>query len=205
MNCYGSLALTVASPAQSFVEPFTVPDVLKYLDLGEPSANDIDMAEGFITAARVEVERVFGQDLVVKQWDLRLNTIGYHTQAVELRTPLQSVELIEYRDSDGNVTALTEGTEYIVDTASGIVLPVYGTTWPSFTPYPSGAVLIRFTSGYPASHPFCLDEGQALRLAMKMLISFYFEERIPVVVGRGIPQELEFAVNSLARGTPRAR
>lgn len=200
MRTYGTLELTVSSPAQTFTEPLTVVDALKYLEIN-PAAKDIAMAQRFVTAARVTAEFEFGKDLVTKQYDLSLDSF---CGEIQLRAPLQSVDLVEYRNSAGEVTALTEGTGYIVDTARSIVTLPYGSSWPSFTAHPSSAVLVRFTSGYSRTHPFWQNEGQNIRLGMMMLISSWFEERLPFLDSRGV-LELPFAVSVLLRGTPRAR
>jgi uncharacterized phiE125 gp8 family phage protein len=207
---YGSLALTASSPAQSFTEVLTLAEVRSYLKLPtmrEPSdqAED-DLLSAFIVAAREEAEIHQNRDLVVKQYDLtRDYWPPYH---VELRAPLVSVDLVKYRDSDGNYTTMAEGTDYIVDAAKqpGVITPPYGQTWPAYTPWPSGSLLVRFTSGMTATDPFWSDAGARVKVGMKLLISAWFNGRMPFVQGRGL-QELDYAVtHCLSTGAvPRVR
>jgi len=206
---YGSLNLTDASPPQSFTEILTLSEVKNFLVLQESSpADGIDDAmleDAFIPAAREVAEWFQGRDLIRKQWDLSFDYWGYQ---IELRAPLVSVDLVKYRDSGGNYTTLTENTDYIVDTAKdpGLVMPAYNVSWPSFTPWPSSAVLVRFTSGYSPAHPFWLDAGKRVKIGMLYLISHWYEGRLPFAIGapQGIT-EFPFAITNLLSYGSRAR
>lgn len=102
---YGSLNLTSSSPQQSFTEPLTLAEVKAYLLIPDRSPADDaedDLLEGMITAAREEAETQQGRDLVEKQWDLSLD---YFPCEIRLRAPLQSVDLVKYKNSDGVETS----------------------------------------------------------------------------------------------------
>lgn len=183
MKTYGVLTLTESSPAQSFSEPLTLTEVKKFLNLPERSPIDGEedlLLENFIIGARETAEILQGQDLIRKQYDLWLDYFPYE---IELNRPLVSVDLVEYRNSDGNYTTLVNATDFDVDIRRGLVFPKYGQTWPSFTGWPSGAVLIRFTCGYSATHPFWSNAGQRLLVGMKHLISAWYNNRLPFEIG----------------------
>jgi uncharacterized phiE125 gp8 family phage protein len=197
MKCYGTIELTVSSPAQSFCEPLSIAEVREFLKLPESSPadeNEAALLESFVIGAREVAETFQNRDLTMKQYD---NLMDYFRYEIELRTPLRSVDLIRYRDSDGNYTDLVEGTDYIVDLARGLVMPPYGESWPSFTPWPSSAVLIRFTSGYAEDHPFWSHAGQRVLTGMKQLVSAWFHERLPFELSNLAIQEYPFSVTSL--------
>jgi hypothetical protein len=221
MKAYGALELTQASPAQMFVEPISIVEAKNYLTLIDTSPADTtqdDLIGSLITAAREIAEIHQGKDLIQKQWDLNLDLLlGYDAIAgaaypmrfnsvynfgigyeLELRHPLQSVDLLAYKDRDGNTTTLVEGNsaDYVVDTNRALVLPPWGKLWPFYTPYPSSSVLVRFTSGYAPTHPFWSNEGQRLIQGMRLLISAWFNGRLPWEPG-GISQEMPFAVTAL--------
>jgi uncharacterized phiE125 gp8 family phage protein len=121
---------------------------MNYLRLDDGNiAGEYDdlMLEAIIATAREMVEIEQGRDLVAKQYDFRIDS--FDGQEIKLRTPLVSVDLMQYTDSDGNITTMTRNTDFIVDVDRGIIMPPYGEAWPSFTPSPSSAILIRFTSG----------------------------------------------------------
>lgn len=206
MRDYGAISLTVTSPPQSFTEPMTLEAAKKFLEL--PLRSPVDsaedaMIEGFIVAAREVAEGCQNRDLVEKQYDLALD---YFPGEIELNSPLSSVDLVQYRDSDGNYTTVGAGTGYLVDTARSLLLPAYGESWPSFTAWPSSAVLVRFTSGLAATSPFWSNEGHRILIGMKMLISHWFTGRLPFEPGAEI-QEYPFTVTALLSfgAVPRVR
>ena len=194
----GSLNLTETSPPQSFLEPLALEEVISYLGIPERSPadpmEDLQL-ETFISAARDIAEFHQGRDLVEKQYDLSL--YGFPCREIELRDGLASVDLVQYRDSDGG---LHEFEHYIVDKARhpGVVMPPYGESWPSFTAWPSSPVLIRFTAGYPPNHPFWTSgPGARIKQGMLMLISGWFNNRIPFQEhGNQAIQEYPYAVTA---------
>ena len=207
MKAYGELLLTESSPAQVFVEPLTPADVRRFLNVTEQSPADPaeDALLGmFITAARMEAERLQNRELVVKQYDLRLDLLlGYDAIAgaayplrfnsidnfgvgyeIELRYPLISVDRFQHHDKDGSLVDLAEGDDYIVDTGRSLVTPPWGKVWPFYTPWPTSSVLIRFTCGYAKSHPWWQNQGQRILVGMNFLVSQWFNNRLPFEPGR---------------------
>lgn len=196
MKKYGVLELTVTSPVQSFTEPIDLDAIRHYLRLEIPSPTDSeedDLLNAYIAAAREVAETFQNRDLVSKQWDLVIDE--FPDAEISLRVPLSTVDLVQYKDSDGATHTMTEDTDYIVDTARGIVMPAYGETWPSFTAWPSGAVTVRFTSGYAATDAFWANAGKRILTGMKLLIGQWYENRENVVAGQ--MSELPFAVTAL--------
>lgn len=194
---YGTLNLTdwsVLSPpsVQTFTEPLDIAEVLNFLRLDQDDA-EASMIQADITAARVYAEGLQGRDLVRKQWDLALDywpcswSAAVRDGAIELRPHLVSVDLVRRRDSSGTDTPLAENTEYIVDTSKqpGLIRPPYNAWWPSFTPWPSSAVLVRFTSGLAPDAQFWSGPGQAVKTGMRRLISDWYNNRVPRVLQRG--------------------
>jgi len=199
LSTLGNLSLSETSPPQSFIEPLTLTEVRKYLRLPEISPSDPaedDELTGFIVGAREQAEILQRQDLVRKQYDLHFDY--WPDWRISLRAPLVSVDLVQYRDSDGTIVPLTENTHYIIDTFKrpGFITPAYNATWPSFTPWPSSALLIRFTSGYTANSAFWADAGARLKIGMKLLISQWYEQRLPFEKGSGAVQEYGYAITS---------
>jgi len=213
MKSYGILTLSNTSPAQSFVEPFTLAEAKAFLELPERSPTDEAedaMIEGFIRGARFQAEIAQNRDLVAKQYDLTLDYFTYlpglyssFTTAggeIKLRTPLVSVDLVSYKDSDGNTTTLAEDTDYIVDLSRGIMMPPYNKSWPIFVAWPSSAVLVRFTSGLAADDPFWSDAGAMVKVGMKYLISHWFAGRLPFETGGQVIAEYPYTVTQCLSG-----
>lgn len=202
MKSYGAEELTVSSPPYSFPEKLQIEEVKLYLGTSGVITQNDPMIDGFIVAARSTAELLQGRELVPKSWDLTLDC--FPCSEIELRQPLRSVSLIRYRDSDGD-THDVDSADYIVDTARGIVKPAFGKSWPSFTPYPSGAVLIRYTAGYAGDHPYWLNDGKMVLNGMLMLISSWYYNRIPFV--EGSVAEIPYTIKDLLgfRGVQRVR
>jgi hypothetical protein len=117
---------------------------------------------------------------------------------LEMRTPTISVDLLKYRDSNGDYTTMVEDTDYIVDVAKqpAIVAPPYNGTWPTFTPWPSSSILMRFTSGYSNTDPFWIGPGARIKTGMLLLISAWYNNLLPFEKGAGPAQEYPYTVTS---------
>jgi uncharacterized phiE125 gp8 family phage protein len=223
MRSYGSLSLTESSPPQSFDEPLSLAAVKSFLNLPERSPADEAedaMLGGFISAAREQAEYLQGRDLVLKQYDLSLDSFEscggwrdthgwYASSAIQLRQPLVSVDLVQHRDSSGDYHESAENIDYVVDRAKGLILPPYNGSWPSFTCWPSSAVLIRFTSGLAPDDVFwAAGKGKRILVGMKQLVSAWFSGRLPFEANTGGPiGEFPFSVSWLlgAGGAKRVR
>lgn len=192
---YRTLKLTVTSPAVTPTEPLTVDQVSSYLNLPArvpPNEGEYSMIEDFIVAAREQAELLQeGRDLVPRQWDL---TLPAFENPIELRATVASIDLVRYRDSDGLYTTLVEGTDYIVDLDSGLVMPPYNEDWPSFTAWPSpSVVLIRYTTRVVVDDLHMAS----IRTGMKYLISAWFNNRLPFETGKDPIQEYPWSITKM--------
>jgi len=198
---YGSISLTAKSPPQSFIEPLTVSEVRTYLKLplrspSDPAEDDELMA--LIMGARIQAEIAQHRDLVVKQWDLSFDywldfRVNYQ---LVMRDPLISVDLLQYMDFNGNVTQMVENTDFVVDRKKhpGVIMPPYNQSWPVFTPWPSSAILARFTSGFTNDDPWW--SNVTVKIGMRLLISHWFHNRIPFVLGQQAIAEYPLSITS---------
>jgi len=193
---FGTLRLTEGATPQVFTEPLELADIKNYLRI-DPEVNDDDyLITVLISGAREQAEILQGRDLVRKQYDL---SYDYWPQyRVALRAPTVSVDLVQYKDLSGKVTTMAEGSDYIVDLAKqpAIITPPWNISWPSFTPWPSSAITIRFTSGYGKDSPFWFGSGARLKAGMMLLISSWYEKRLPFETGIGATNEYPYAVTS---------
>jgi uncharacterized phiE125 gp8 family phage protein len=181
---YGTLQLTESSPPQSFVEPISLDEAKDFLKVPQRSpaepAEDA-LIQGLIVAARSYAENEQGTDLVRKQWDLVFDY--WMSYRIELPPgPLVSVDEVQYTDFKGKITLLAEGTDYIVDRSKqpGCILPPYNVMWPCFTPLPSSAIRVRFTSGYAPGDPYWNGDGAVVKHGMRYLISQWYNLRLAV-------------------------
>lgn len=214
LDPYGSLNLTDASPRQSFTEPLTLAEVKTYLKvplLRSPvDSYEDDEINALIAAARTEAENLQGRDLVRKQWDYSLdywmNTEGSASSSIKLRAPLISVDLVQVKDSKGALTVLQEDVNYVVDKSKqpGLIVPPYNQTWFNFTPWPSSAILVRYTSGMANDAVWWDGNGAVVKTGMRRLIADWYFRRLPFDPARPGAIELPFGVTAaLGQGAVR--
>lgn len=195
-DAYGTLRLTVTDPPQVFDLPVDLLDAKNYLRLDAGFTQDDDRILGLIAAATDQAEILQNRDLVKKQWDL---SYDYWPQyRVRLRAPCISVDLVQYTDLTGAVTTMQVTNDYVFDLKKepAVITPPWNRSWPAFTPFPSSAILIRFTSGYAADDLFWLGPGARVKIGMLMLIGSWYENRLPFTPGARNDAELPFAVTS---------
>lgn len=195
-DSYGTLRLTQTDPPQTFTEPLALDFVKNYLKLDAGLTSDDDLISMFISAAREQAEVLQNRDLVRKQWDL---SYDYWTAyRLRLRAPCVSVDQMQYSDLQGNVTQMVANRDYVVDLKKepAVITPPWNRSWPSFTPLPSSAILVRFTSGYEASDPFWGGPGARVKAGMLLLINAWYENRIPFTPGARNDAEMPFAVTA---------
>jgi uncharacterized phiE125 gp8 family phage protein len=195
-DAYGTLRLTKTDPAQTFEELFDLDSVKDFLHVDRSNTSQDTVLQGMIFAARDQAEILQNRDLVQKQWDLHYDY--WPAYRIRLRAPAASVDLVQYTDLSGAVTPMTENADYVVDLAKepAIITPPWNRSWPAFTPRPSSAILVRFTSGYTADDPFWNGPGARVKIGMQLLISSWFENRLPFTLGARNDAELPFSVTS---------
>lgn len=195
-DTYGTLTLTEGDSPQEFTEPLEIDEVKSYLRLSTTFTDDDTTLLTLISAAREQAEILQGRDLIRKQWDLSYDY--WPEYRVRLRAPTVQVDLVQYKDLTGVTTRMSVDTDFVVDLAKqpGIVTPPWNMSWPAFTPWPSSAITIRFTSGYTNVSQWWSETGSKVKIGMLMLISQWYEQRIPFDKGIGATNEYPFAVTS---------
>ena len=110
-----------------------------------------DLLNGIITASREHVEDITRRAILTQTWDYSLDEFPSKNYIKLPFGNLQSVTHVKYTDSDGTQNTMTVSTDYLVETngeACGRIVLPYGVSWPSFTPYPSNPIVIRFVAGW---------------------------------------------------------
>lgn len=178
--------LTLVTPPAA--EPITLAEAKLHLRL-ETTADDA-LVTSMIAAARrmceIRVDRAF----VTQTWDLSLDAypsamvspytspyrelwlLGHRGGIPIPNPPLQSVTSLSYVDVAGVTQVLAPSAYQVVAGTPGLVVPVYGTSWPSYRNQP-GAVVLRYVAGYglAAAVP------EAIKAAMKLLLTHLYENR----------------------------
>lgn len=200
LDAWPSLRYTDSSPPQSWTEPVTIAQAEQFLRQYYGLTVDQDQRDEvqlMIVAARAAAEIMQNKDLVRKQYDMVLD-YWPAGRKIEMRDPLVSVDLFQYKDINGSVTQMVENVDFFKDTAKSkpILMTPSTKTWPAFYPWPSSAILIRFTSGYTADATYWkFGSGAQVQRGMLQLISHWFDNRVPWTRGIGDIQEYPFTVS----------
>lgn len=137
-----------------------------------------------IKAAREHVEEFCGP-LITQTWYQYENDFPSGDYLHIGKPRLQSITSITYLDEDA-VSATVSSAYYTVDTANAwkprVVLKP-DSEWPEATLFNSNPVTIEFVAGYGATASTVPD---ALRMAILMLVSNWYEHREPIVQGQSI-------------------
>jgi uncharacterized phiE125 gp8 family phage protein len=162
-----------------------------------PTSSEDALLTDLIQAAREQVEDITRRALLTQTWDYYLDAFP---QSNSFKIPfgnLQSVTHVKYTDSDGDQTTMTVSTDYIVETnaeyCGKIVLP-YGTSWPSFTEYPSNPIVVRFVCGWTSAASI----PSKIRSAVKMILTDLYNNRESSIFGSGRYEANPAIVNLLS-------
>lgn len=190
-DAFGTLTLVDGETPPN--EPLTIDDVLTHLRLDSDEAQ-LDLISVYISAARFQAEILQNRDLVKKQYELVYDY--WPEYRIRLRAPVVSVDSITCKSLDGSVKTLTENTDYIVDLKKepAIIAPPWNISWYAFTPWPSSSITITFTAGYDPEAQYWTGKGSLVKAGMLLLISAWYENRIPFATGISATNEYPFAV-----------
>ncbi len=177
--------LTVAP----LLEPVSLADAKAQVRFGSTAEDSLILA--YISAARGLVEEMTNRALLTQTW--RLDASGFSTRFwLPRAAPVQSVTHVKYYDTTGTLQTLSSSV-YRLQTASepAFLELVDGQTVPT-TAVRSDAVQITYVVGYSSA----AEVPAALRQACLLLVSHYFANREPVVVG-SIATALPLGVEAL--------
>ena len=181
------------------VEPVTLSEAKAHCRI-DSTADDAYVAS-LITAAREWCEQYLDRTLVHTQWVMRFDTFPTSgIEAIELpRPPMvasgpNTAVSLSYTLEDGS-TATYATNLFRVDRAStpGAVKTNYGQTWPPHR-QDDNAISVTWWAGYGASGS---DVPAAIRHAILMLCSHWYETRGATVATGAVPQDVPFGVSSL--------
>lgn len=181
------------------LEPVTLTEAKAHLRV-DSTDDDVYIAT-LITAAREWVEQYLDRTLVHTQWGMRLDRFPPDSlQDIELPRPpmvasgTATAVTLTYTAENGTTVAYSSNT-FRVDRAStpGAVKTLYGQTWPPHL-QDDNSIAVTWWAGYG---PGGSSVPAAIRHAILMLCSHWYETRGATVSTGAVPQDVPFGVRSL--------
>lgn len=189
----GVLAYRATRTSDPAPEPITRAEAKDQARI-ETTADDT-LVDGLIAAAREHVEEFTRRALITQTWEAYLDAFpGDNDIAIWLpRTPVQSVDSIEYIDTAG-ATQIWAAADYQVDTDSlpARIRPARAESYPDTHTDILQAVTITFTAGYGEASAV----PNAIKHAMLLIVSHWYDNRDAVNIGN-VVTPLPMAVDAL--------
>lgn len=175
------------------VEPITLDEAKKQVKMEGTTIDDTYLTT-LITASRQECESCSGLSFITQERRIHLDGFPRACETRNLRVdrygnydltivvpygPVQSIDSLTYFDSDGVEQTLVEGTDFRVDTHSGIcrIEPIDG--WPA-AQRRINAVKVDYTAGYGDAAANVL---QVVKEAIKRTLANLYEHRTDKLQG----------------------
>jgi uncharacterized phiE125 gp8 family phage protein len=164
---------------KNITQPIVEPILLTEAKLHLRVTSDVDntLIANLIKTARQHAENFTGRVLASATFELIMDI--FPSDKIKLpMPPVKSVTSIKYTDSDGLEVEWDDENYIFYNSEPAIIVPAYGISWPSFTPFPVGAVKIRYIAGYEASlTDASLIIPEPIRQAILLLIGHLYEHR----------------------------
>jgi uncharacterized phiE125 gp8 family phage protein len=201
------MALKLTSPPSA--EPISLEEAKSHCRISTTA--DDGLVAGYILAARQHVQTQTGRVFVTQSWDYLIDgfwpvyldaTWRHERKLIQIPlSPVQQVTGITYVDPNGATQTLAtdQYRVYGLHDASqpagqnpGIarIEPAFGVWWPIVMPE-AETIRVSFTAGYGG--PGCVHE--AIRQAMLMLISHFYDNRAPLGAPGSV--EIPYAIDAL--------
>ena len=151
------------------------------------------LLSSYIVSARHHCENILHRSLASTTFELIMDKFPC-TQIELPMPPTESITSIKYTNSDGDEVEWDDENYIFYNCEPAIIICAYSVSWPSFTPYPIGAIKIRFIAGYRAG---AVDPNllipEEYKQAMLLFIGHLYEHREEVTeeVLKNIPMGVD--------------
>lgn len=153
-------------------EVITLDDAKAHAKIAHGSDNEQLLA--WIAAATRKVEHDTEMALLTQTWDLAVRAFPSPTGVIALPLrPVQSVTSVTYYSGAGAPLTLSAG-QYALDASLDRIALTFGGSWPTDL-WSDRPAVVRFIAGYASP----ADVPEDLKLAVKLLVTHYSEERQP--------------------------
>jgi uncharacterized phiE125 gp8 family phage protein len=169
---YRSFKITTAPTS----EPVTVAEAKTQLRID--TSTDDTLIGTYITVARQSLEKLMRRAFITQTITLKYDK--FPSVIYLPRPPAISVTSIQYVDTDG-ATQTWGASNYDVDISSapGNIQRAYNIDWPDIRDQ-ANAITIVYTAGYGAAS----DVPEEIKLAIKLLVGSFYENREATTIAR---------------------
>lgn len=166
------------------LEPISLAEAKQQVRLTPDSTAEDELLVALIAAARHHAEAVTSRQLLEATWDWQLDEICGDVVQIP-RPPLRSITSVSYLDTSGVAQTWSSANYQYAAPAGpyavhGRLAPMPTATWPLAGSGYLNAVTIRFKAGYGTTPE---DVPEAIRMAMRLMIGAWFENREDFIVG----------------------
>ncbi len=150
-----------------------------------------ELIESYIIAAREYCENYQNRVYYTSNFKLITDTVEFPLEIP--RPPIQSITSIQFQDKDGDLNTWNS-ENYIADTTGefGVIRLAENYEYPDITFAESNILQVTFVAGFDNIE----NVPQRVKNACKLLVSHWYENRTPVVVGT-ISTEVEITIQAL--------
>jgi uncharacterized phiE125 gp8 family phage protein len=177
------------------VEPILLAEAKLHLRALDTTEED-SLISAFIIGAREACEAFIRGQLITQTWQVQLDAFPNDSSPIKIPVePLQSVTSVTWADQANNITTMTAGTDFLVDTDSEpgrIVLPP-NNAWPGASLWPVSPIKITVVAGFGVSGS---NVPELYKRGMLLAIGHWYENREAVstsgAIGKEIPMTTEY-------------
>lgn len=150
-------------------EPITLADVRANQGIpADDTSKDSIITNLIIPACRKKIENYLGKSIVAQTWKMTLD--GFPDEVELEKQPVDSVDLIQYYDTDGNLQNYNSANYYLDNAGESDdhwVVPAVDTTWPDLQDR-INAVEITYTT--------TASTDEEIKICMHLLVGFYLNQ-----------------------------
>ncbi len=171
--------------------PVTVDEARDHMRITATDENEL--IESLINVATDYVETFTRRRLLNTTESVTMD--GFPDGYEPLYSPLSSVTSIAYTDTNGDSATVTASV-YDVDTTTepGMIRLAYGQTWPSDLRGDANGVTLTYIAGYSSD---ATEVPESLKMAIRLLVAHWHENREAATVARGANTDLPFGVRNI--------
>lgn len=179
-------SILLTAPA---VEPLTLAEAKAYLRVEHN--DDDELIGALIAGSRIHVEAQTRRALITQSWRLSFDSWPEDGRIAVVPAPLQSLIAARVYDADGNAQAV-DTQAFVLDTAgSALVFAPWALMQPGRI---AAGVELDVTVGYGDA---ASDVPEALRVAIRLLVAHWYENRGLVAGGSSSTSTLPATVSAL--------